>query len=131
MQFLGYRLHEEILGRYQEGAVDVVVLPSVDLGNHLHEGIPVSLMEAMAEGIPVVSTTTGGIGELLRDGAGLMVPPGDPAALAEALERLIRSPELRRQLGDAGRRRVSEEFSIERVVAQLATQIRAAGAREL
>ncbi len=131
VQFLGYRLHEEILGRYQEGAVDVVVLPSVDLGNHLHEGIPVSLMEAMAEGIPVVSTTTGGIGELLHDGAGLMVPPGDPAALAEALERLIRSPELRRQLGDAGRRRVSEEFSIERVVAQLATQIRAAGAREL
>ena len=60
-----------------------------------------------------------------------MVPPGDPAALAEALERLIRSPELRRQLGDAGRRRVSEEFSIERVVAQLATQIRAAGARTM
>jgi glycosyltransferase involved in cell wall biosynthesis len=130
VQFLGHRLNEELLQWYRQGAVDVMVLPSVDLGHHVHEGIPVSLMEAMAYGVPVVSTTTGGIAELLHDGAGLMVPPQDPAALAEALERLIRSPELRRQLGDAGRRRVAEEFNLERVVAQLNTRIRAAGAKK-
>jgi glycosyltransferase involved in cell wall biosynthesis len=128
VQFLGHRLNEEILQWYCQGAVDVMVLPSVDLGRHVHEGIPVSLMEAMAYGIPVVSTTTGGIPELLGDGAGIMVPPEDPVALAEAIERLVRRPELRRQLGDAGRRRVAEEFSLQAVVAQLAARIRAAGA---
>ena len=61
---------------------DIVVLPSLDLGKHLHEGIPVPLMEAMANRIPVISTQTGGIPELLRDGAGIMVSPGDAAALA-------------------------------------------------
>ena len=86
-------------------------------------------MEAMAHGIPVVSTTTGGIPELLRDGAGIMVPPQDPAALADAIERLIVARELRRQLGAAGRKRVEEEFSVERVVSQLLDEIEAAGKR--
>ncbi len=125
VQFLGHRLNEEILQWYRQGAVDMMVLPSVDLGRQVHEGIPVSLMEAMAYGIPVVSTTTGGIPELLGDGAGIMVPPGDPVALAEAVERLVRAPELRRQLGDAGRRRVEEQFAIEVAVSQLAAAIAA------
>ena len=51
--------------------IDVVVLPSIDLGNGYHEGIPFALMEAMAYAIPVVATETGGIPELIGGGAGL------------------------------------------------------------
>ena len=76
---------------YREGRVGMVVLPSVDLGNNLHEGIPVALIEAMSYNIPVVGTHTGGIPELLEGGAGLIVPDKDPAALADAIERSSRS----------------------------------------
>ncbi len=127
VRFLGHRLNEEIIRRYEESAVDIMVLPSLDLGNNLHEGIPVSLMEAMAYGVPVVSTTTGGIPELLHDGAGVMVPPQDPLALADVLERLLSDPALRRRLGKAGRRRVDEEFALPTVIRQLSERIREAG----
>ena len=127
VQFLGHRLNEEIIRWYEEGAVNVTVLPSLDLGNNLHEGIPVSLMEAMAYGVPVVSTTTGGIPELLHDGAGEMAPPQDPLALADALQRLISDPALRRRLGETGRRRVEEEFTLSTVIRQLSERIREVG----
>jgi len=117
--FLGYVAHEKLLDLYRQNKVDVFVLPSVDLGNGLHEGIPVSLMEAMAYGVPVIATKTGGIPELLDDGAGLLVPPKDPKALAEAIARLATDPTLRRALGSAGRRRVEQEFAIEVVVRRL------------
>ena len=108
-------------------AVDMMVLPSVDLGNHLHEGIPVSLMEAMAHRIPVISTDTGGIPELLHGDAGILVPPQDPVALADAMERLVRCPDLRRQLGAGGRRRIEEEFAVGQTSSQLMKRIRAVG----
>jgi len=104
---------------YEKGEVDVVVLPSTDLGDGVHEGIPVSLMEAMSYGIPVISTTTGGIPELLGSEAGLLVPERDPLALAEAIEHLARDPSLCRRLGESGRRKVREEFSVEKVVDEL------------
>jgi glycosyltransferase involved in cell wall biosynthesis len=126
VQFLGHRLNEEILQWYRQGAVDIMVLPSVDLGNHLHEGIPVSLMEAMAHGIPVISTRTGGIPELLHDGAGILVPPQDAAVLADAIERLVRDGDLRRQLAAAGRRRIEEEFSLSQTSSQLLKRMEAA-----
>ena len=65
----------------------------------------------MAQWIPVISTRTGGIPELLHDGAGILVPPQDAAVLADAIERLVRDGDLRRQLAAAGRRRIEEEFS--------------------
>ena len=126
VRFLGQVAHERILGWYADGSVDAMVLPSVDLGNHEHEGIPVSLMEAMAHGVPVVSTETGGIPELLGDGAGLLVPPGDPEALAAALRRLLEDPALRIRLGAAGRRRIEEQYSVERTTADLLARIVAA-----
>ena len=84
MRFVGQVSHTQILEMYVANQVRAVVVPSIDLGNNLHEGIPVSLMEAMAHGVPVVSTTTGGIPELLADGAGILVPPENPQALADA-----------------------------------------------
>lgn len=119
VRFLGHLPHESCLGLYAERRVDAVVLPSVDLGNGVCEGIPVALIEAMAYGLPVISTTTGGIPELLGDGAGLLVPPGDADALASAITCLKRNSELRKQLGDKGRRRVEQEFSVEKVVERL------------
>jgi len=124
VRFLGQISHTELLRYYEEGRVDAVVLPSIDLGNGLHEGIPVSLMEAMGYGIPVISTTTGGIPELLYGGAGLLVPPQNPLALASAIERLVQEPELRDRLAKAGRRRVEEEFAIEKVMDELVAYIR-------
>ncbi|EYB68126.1 hypothetical protein DEIPH_ctg026orf0023 [Deinococcus phoenicis] len=133
VRFLGHVPHDELLRLYEGGEVDAVVLPSVDLGGGLHEGIPVALLEGMAYGLPVLSTTTGGIPELLSGGAGLLVPPQDPAALAQAIVALHTRPELRRALGEAGQRRVREEYAIEAVVDRLEQYLqggtRAAGGR--
>jgi glycosyltransferase involved in cell wall biosynthesis len=85
------------------------------------EGIPVALMEAMAAEIPCVSTGITGIPELIRDEIdGLLVPPSDDEALAEALRRLVEQPELRRRLGRAGRVRVIEKYNLEKNVRALA-----------
>jgi glycosyltransferase involved in cell wall biosynthesis len=119
IRFLGQLSHTEVLRCYAEAMVDMVVLPSVDLGNGQHEGIPVALIEPMSYGIPVISTTTGGVTELLREGAGLLVPPQDPYSLANAIERLIKDPELWNRIAEAGRRRVEEEFAIEKIVSEL------------
>jgi colanic acid/amylovoran biosynthesis glycosyltransferase len=113
VEFLGQMGHADLLRLYETGTVDMVVLPT------LHEGIPVCLMEAMAYGVPVVATPTGGIPELLHDGAGILVPPRDPAALADAIERLLSDFDLRRRLSEAGRRRVEEEYGVECVVSRL------------
>lgn len=118
VEFLGHVAHDRLLEWYREGQIDVVVLPSVDLGHNLHEGIPVSLMEAMAHGVAVVATRTGGIPELLHDGAGVMVPEKDAAALAEAIERLVRDHDLRARIGRAGRQRIEDHFSVGRTVSR-------------
>ncbi len=117
---LGMVPHVELLRLYRERAVDCVALPSLDLGEGVHEGISVALIEAMAHGVPVISTPTGGLTELLEGGAGMMVPPADAGALADALERLLTSPRLREELGQAGRRRIEEEFDVTRVADELA-----------
>jgi glycosyltransferase involved in cell wall biosynthesis len=79
------------------------------------EGLPVSVIEAMAAGLPVVASAVGGVPELVVDGeTGLLVTPGDADALASALARLVDDPELRRSFGAAARRRALEEFDLPR-----------------
>ena len=119
VRFLGQVSHAELLRFYEERKISFVVLPSVDLGDGEHEGIPVALIEAMSYGVPVVSTETGGIPELLQGGAGLLVPPADPLALADALERLRADADLRGRVAEAGRKRVLDEYSISQVVSEL------------
>jgi len=95
-------------------AADVVVLTSEK------EGIPRSLMEAMALGRPVVATDVLGTQELVVDGeTGFLTPMGDPAALAEKICELAGDPELRRTLGRAGMRRVEAEFNDLKIAAFL------------
>jgi len=85
----------------------ISVLPS------LSEGLSNTLLESMAAGIPVVATRVGGTPEVVQDSEnGLLVPSRDPAALAEAICRLLNAPELATQLGDAARRRIIERYSM-------------------
>ena len=92
-------------------ALDVAVLSSD------YEGSPLSVMEYMAAGKPVVSTRVGGVPELVEDGVhGLLVEPRDPAALAAAIERLLRDPAEARRLGEQGRERQQRELSLDAMV---------------
>ncbi|WP_323720630.1 glycosyltransferase family 4 protein [Acetomicrobium sp.] len=119
VKFCGRIAHDEILRLYSTGDVSVVVLPSIETKDGEKEGIPVALMEAMAAGVPVISTTTGGIPELLDNGAGILVPPEDSEALANAIEQLFKDAELRRELGIKGREKVEKEFAIDSVVRKM------------
>ncbi len=90
------------------------VLPCVRAESGDMDGIPVSLMEAMGMGLPVISSRISGVPELIEDGvSGLLVEPGDPSALASAIERLLDDPELADSLGREASRRVAEGFSVE------------------
>ena len=79
------------------------------------EALPLTVLEAMAAGLPVVASRVGGLAEVVAEGeTGLLVPPGDPAALADALGRLIDDPQLRQRLGAAGRARAETHFTLDR-----------------
>ena len=115
---LGLQDHVCFLGsrddvRCQLAAADVFVLSS------LSEGISLTLLEAMASGLPVVATAVGGNSEVVVDGkTGILVPPCNPERLASAIGAILASPEMARQMGCAGRRRVETEFDLSRVVAR-------------
>jgi glycosyltransferase involved in cell wall biosynthesis len=105
--FLGYR--PDVPGLLQ--AMDVFVLPS------LSEGLPLSLLEAMGAGKPVVATAVGGIPEVVADGeTGLLVPPADAGALAQGILRLLAHAELADRLGQRARLRAEERFSMTSMV---------------
>ena len=79
------------------------------------EGLPISVLEAMAARLPVVATDVGGLSELVVEGeTGLLVPPADATAFAEALERLLCDPELRRRFGASARLRAERHFDLTR-----------------
>lgn len=118
VRVLGGQPRPEVIRLFQEA--DIAVLPSQPTRQGKREGIPVVLMEAMASGLPVVSTVLSGIPELVADGqTGLLVQPADPLALADALDRLASDPELRSRMGAAGRLKVEAEYDLHRNTATL------------
>jgi glycosyltransferase involved in cell wall biosynthesis len=121
VRFLGYVPNAQVLEWLSDGRVDAVVLPSDA------EGIPVSLIEALAHGVPAVACDAGGVTELLGDGCGEVVPPGDAHALALAVARVLRSPDVRAEHRHAGRSRVEQEFAIVPVVRRLRELLGLAG----
>jgi glycosyltransferase involved in cell wall biosynthesis len=95
-------------------ASDVAVLASHPTAGGKREGIPVALMEAMAAGLPVVASDLTGIPELVdRESTGLLVPSGQPVALADALERLSSDSGLREHMALEGREKVAREFDLD------------------
>ncbi len=87
------------------------------------DGLPNVIMEAMSQELPVVATSVGAIGEVVVEGGtGHIVAPDDPAALAAALEQLIRAPAQRQAMGQAGRRRILERFAFETGIARIAAR---------
>jgi glycosyltransferase involved in cell wall biosynthesis len=98
----------------------VFALPS------LHEGMPIVLLEALALERPVVAMRVGGIPEVVEDGrTGLLVAPGDAAALAQRCLALVEKPDDARRLAQAGARDVRERFSVDRTAAEVADVYRA------
>jgi len=115
IHFLGQRLDiPELLA-----ITDIFVLPS------LFEGMPLSLMEAMASGLPVVSTDVGGVSELVVDGeTGFLVPPRNSAALAEKIKTLIDDKALSKAMGVKGQERIKNNFTFEAMVDKTETLYR-------
>ncbi len=112
VRFLGARTHQEVATAYRQA--DVFVQSSVVLPDGDRDGTPNALLEAMASAVPVVASAVAGIPEVVPPDCGLLVPPGDAAALAAALERLAQDPPLRRRLGQAARTHV--EAHLDRLV---------------
>ena len=111
--------HSDIIHAYQKSAVQIVALPSIETDSGIFEGIPTSLMEAMAYRIPVIATRTGSIPELLKDGAGILIPQKSPENLADAIAKLINNQNLRMRLADMGFNRVAKEFNLKKIATDL------------
>jgi colanic acid/amylovoran biosynthesis glycosyltransferase len=112
VSFLGFLTEDEVIRELQDS--DLFVLPS------FVEGLPVSAMEAMAVGVPVIATNIAGTSELIDDGrTGLLVRPSDSEALAGAVVRMINDYGLRLRAAELGRKKVVEEFDLERECADL------------
>lgn len=132
--FHGRLTQDDLMPLYRKA--QVFALASIVTQDGDRDGIPNVLIEALAFGIPTVATTTGGIPELIiHEETGLLARPGDPAELAEALERIIYDEELRSHVRKSGREKVILEFdsgrNIERLVALLGKYAKRAADPEL
>jgi glycosyltransferase involved in cell wall biosynthesis len=108
--FLGYQ--DDVAPYY--AAFDALILPSAN------EGTPVSAIESLAGGRPVVATEVGGVPDVVRDGVdGFLVRPGDVDAMADRLARLAADADLRRRMGEAGAASVRERYAVERLLADM------------
>jgi glycosyltransferase involved in cell wall biosynthesis len=108
------RLPVEFLGHLEPAALHEAIRKSraVVVPSEWYENQPYAVLEALALGVPVIGSSIGGIPELIRHGeTGLLVPPGDPAALRSALEMLAKDPAAAHRMGRAGRAFIEQEFA--------------------
>jgi glycosyltransferase involved in cell wall biosynthesis len=124
VRFAGERSHDQVLAALAN--CDLFVLASRIDERGASDVFPTVIAEAMACGKPVISTTVAGIPELVRQNeTGLLVPPNDSRALADALIRLIQDDQLRQRFGRAGRTRIEEHFAIEKTIEPLIARLTA------
>jgi glycosyltransferase involved in cell wall biosynthesis len=129
VSFRGARLQHEIVDAYRRASLFVLAPVMTEDGDR--DGIPNVLVEAMACGVPVVSTRLSGIPELIEPGVdGLLVEPNDPGALAKAIERLLTNATLAHALGAAARCKVEASFDLSRNTRRLAAWLNGEEARE-
>ncbi len=113
IEWRGARAEDDVRGAYR--AADLFVLASRVMPDGDRDGIPNVVAEAMSQGLAVIATTAGSIPELVvHERTGLLVPAGNPEALAQAMALLIRDPRRRQMLGAAGAARITQEFLAER-----------------
>ena len=118
VELVGFQRPEAIIPLYQRAAM--LAAPTVVARRGETDGLPNVVLEAMACGLPVVGTNAAGIPEAVEEGrTGLLVPPDDPPALADALQRLLEDDELRRQLGATAREEALRRFNVRDNVAAL------------
>ena len=103
----------EMHGHYHGSIDELLCTLDIYLFPSLWEGFPYSIIEAMSAGCTIISTKVGGIPEAIRDGEnGLLIDPASTAAIADAIEKLIRDPNLRARLGASARKRFTQKFSL-------------------
>ena len=118
VRLLGAQPYEAVCRAYQRASV--FALPCRVAADGDRDGIPNVLLEAVASGVPVVSTPVSGIPELIEcDRSGLLVEPNNPGMLADALDRILETPELRTRLTEAARAKLEAHFSLDRCSARL------------
>ena len=114
VHFLGFLREEEVINELHNS--DLFVLAS------FVEGVPVSVMEAMALGVPVIATNVGGTSELVESGnTGVLVRPSDPGALAQAIIAMMDDYEFRKRIADRGRQKIEDEFDVDKESERLKT----------
>lgn len=119
VEFAGMRTHDEVRACVQQATC--MVLPCIVGQDGNRDALPTVLLEALAAGLPVISTPIGGVEEIVDGGAaGVLVPPGEAAPLAAAMSRLLRTPAELARLATAGRARAERLFDLDRNVGRLA-----------
>jgi glycosyltransferase involved in cell wall biosynthesis len=124
IRLCGAMPQEEVFSRVR--TADIFALPCVKDRNGASDVFPTVILEAMASARPVLSTSIAGVPEQIVDGeTGFICPPGDEVALADALEKLLRSEKMRLEFGAAAKRRIEKEFTVDQTVRVLHEQYRA------
>ena len=116
--------NQRVLKILGSGAINLLVHPSVETPDGEHEGVPVVVMEAMARGVPVIATHSGGLPEIVNEMTGMLIPPGNPSALARAVKEVLDNPEAARLKLLSARCLVEEKFNLENNVSLLLDKMR-------